>query len=31
MKTVARDVNCLFQSFGPFLVFEIISNNVSEF
>jgi hypothetical protein len=28
VKTVARDINFLFQSCHPFVVFEIIQNNV---
>jgi hypothetical protein len=28
VETVARDRNCLFQRFHPFIVFEIIHNNV---
>jgi hypothetical protein len=28
METVARDENCLFRRFYPFLAFEIIRNNV---
>jgi hypothetical protein len=28
VETVARDGNCLFQRFRPFILFEIIHNNV---
>jgi hypothetical protein len=28
VETVARDENCLFQSFHPFAAFETLQNNV---